>query len=240
MAKVFEGGTDRYLLIKDDKNNIRTIAGPVTGSLVEEVVAVPATGDAAVGDVVLGKTFSSDVLNGATGTLVVPDAPTGNAAVGDVAAGKTFSSALLNGATGTSTKNATVPNDAPILPVQAFVDNIEALRKFPLGGLNLSNKGITSFSATLLFNGETNSGHSTSWVFAASVAGFNHDVNLSANALSAPNVNAILAAYVALDSGGFSSPAALDLSGVGMAAPTGQGVTDAATLTNNGWTVTTN
>lgn len=47
---------------------------------------------------------------------------TGNAAVGDVASGKTFSSAALTNATGTSTKNATVPGDAPIQPAQAFVD----------------------------------------------------------------------------------------------------------------------
>jgi len=64
---------------------------------------------------------------------------------------------------------------------------------------------------------------------------------VKANLWNAANVNACLAAFVATPSSGFAeSTVILDLSGTGMAAPTGQGVTDKATLITRGNTVTTN
>jgi hypothetical protein len=58
------------------------------------------------------------------------------------------------------------------------------------------------------------------------------------NQLPAAAVNAILAAFVA--AGRTTGPRTLNLGGTGNAAPTGQGITDKATLQSRGWTVTTN
>ena len=63
------------------------------------------------------------------------------------------------------------------------------------------------------------------------------EYDFSNNALNVLSVNAILAQAVA--SAGFIS-GSLDLSGGTNAAPTGQGITDSATLTTRGVTVTTN
>ena len=57
------------------------------------------------------------------------------------------------------------------------------------------------------------------------------------NAFSAATVNAILARYIA--NAGFVS-GSIDISGGTNAAPTGQGITDKATLVTRGVTVTTN
>jgi hypothetical protein len=58
------------------------------------------------------------------------------------------------------------------------------------------------------------------------------------NQLTASAVNAILAAFVA--AGRSAGTRVLNLGGTGNAAPTGQGITDKATLQSRGWTVTTN
>jgi hypothetical protein len=58
------------------------------------------------------------------------------------------------------------------------------------------------------------------------------------NQLTAAAVNAILAAFVA--AGRSTGTRVLNLGGTGNAAPTGQGITDKATLVSRGWTVTTN
>jgi hypothetical protein len=58
------------------------------------------------------------------------------------------------------------------------------------------------------------------------------------NQLTSTSVNAILAAFVAANR--TSGQRILNLGGTGNAAPTGQGVTDRATLVARGWTVTTN
>lgn len=60
------------------------------------------------------------------------------------------------------------------------------------------------------------------------------------NQLSATAVNAILAAFVAAGRTSANGTCILNLGGVGNAAPTGQGLTDKATLVSRGWTVTTN
>jgi hypothetical protein len=57
------------------------------------------------------------------------------------------------------------------------------------------------------------------------------------NQLTAAAVNAILAAFVA--AGRTTGTRTLNLGGTGNAAPTGQGITDKATLEARGWTVTT-
>jgi hypothetical protein len=58
------------------------------------------------------------------------------------------------------------------------------------------------------------------------------------NQLTASSVNSILAAFVAANR--TVGTRVLNLGGVGNAAPTGQGITDKATLISRGWTVTTN
>jgi len=58
------------------------------------------------------------------------------------------------------------------------------------------------------------------------------------NQLTSIAVNSILAAFVAANR--TSGTRILNLGGTGNAAPTGQGITDKATLISRGWTVTTN
>jgi hypothetical protein len=58
------------------------------------------------------------------------------------------------------------------------------------------------------------------------------------NQLTSAAVNAILAAFVAANK--TTGTRILNLGGVGNGAPTGQGITDKATLISRGWTVTTN
>ena len=64
------------------------------------------------------------------------------------------------------------------------------------------------------------------------------DFQAQNNLLSASAVNAILAAFVAANK--TTGTRILNLGGTGNAAPTGQGITDKATLVSRGWTVTTN
>ena len=64
------------------------------------------------------------------------------------------------------------------------------------------------------------------------------DFQAQGNQLTAAAVNAILAAFVA--AGRTTGTRTLNLGGTGNAAPTGQGITDKATLESRGWTVTTN
>jgi hypothetical protein len=58
------------------------------------------------------------------------------------------------------------------------------------------------------------------------------------NQLTSTAVNAILAAFVAANK--TTGTKILNLGGTGNGAPTGQGITDKATLISRGWTVTTN
>jgi hypothetical protein len=58
------------------------------------------------------------------------------------------------------------------------------------------------------------------------------------NRLASTAVNSILAAFVAANK--TTGPRILNLGGAGNAAPTGQGITDKATLDSRGWTVTIN
>jgi hypothetical protein len=58
------------------------------------------------------------------------------------------------------------------------------------------------------------------------------------NQLNSTAVNAILAAFVAANK--TTGTRILNLGGTGNSAPTGQGITDKATLISRGWTVTTN
>jgi hypothetical protein len=64
---------------------------------------------------------------------------------------------------------------------------------------------------------------------------------VKANSWNAANVNACLAAFIATPSSGFAeNTVVIDLSGTGMAAPTGQGITDKAALITRGNSVSTN
>jgi len=62
------------------------------------------------------------------------------------------------------------------------------------------------------------------------------DFRASTNQLSSTAVNKILAAFVAIN----RINGILQIAGAGNGAPTGQGLTDKATLIGRGWTVTTN
>ena len=64
------------------------------------------------------------------------------------------------------------------------------------------------------------------------------DFQAQNNQLTSAAVNAILAAFVAANK--TTGTRILNLGGPGNAAPTGQGITDKATLISRGWTVTTN
>lgn len=64
------------------------------------------------------------------------------------------------------------------------------------------------------------------------------DFQAQNNLLPVETINALLAAFVA--AGRNSGTRGLNLGGTGNAAPTGQGLTDKATLISRGWTVTTN
>lgn len=105
--------------------------------------------------------------------------PSGDAAVTDVALGKTFDSATAGaGATGTSTKNATVPANAPILPGQVFVDYCVTLPVgIAIGSVNVASSGVTSIS--------------TSWLHALNTA-FTAVVDVSAAGNAITNTDAIL------------------------------------------------
>jgi hypothetical protein len=160
-------------------------------------------------------------------------ANTGTATAADVAAGKTFSSATVTNGTGTNTKNASVDaGSAPILPVQAYVDNIGQFGFPYTGTVSLSGKGITHIDPALV----------SAYDFArqklvdGSIRGAGASFDFSNNALSEDEVNAILAALVADGTGS----GAIDLSGGTNAAPTGQGLDDAQTLLNGMWSVATN
>lgn len=144
----------------------------------------------------------------------------GTAVAADVTSGKTFSNSTLTNATGTSTKNASVPANAPIQPPQAFV---EAL------GYQLQNVGQISFYfpnvGIIDFNPDL-----AGWSWDAIL-----EVRLDGNALNSASVNRVLSALVAA-----GNTVTCNLSGGTSAAPTGQGLTDKATLISNGSTITTN
>jgi hypothetical protein len=98
--------------------------------------------------------------------------------------------------------NATVPNDAPILPVQAFVDASYQFGNSRTAGLSLSNKSITKISA---------------WI-SNSYAGAVNGIDLSSNALNQSEVNGILSFLSGSTGEGHSGT--FDLSGGANATPT--------------------
>lgn len=175
---------------------------------------------------------------------------TGNAAVGDVASGKTFSSSVLTNATGTSTKNATVPNDVPILPAQAYVDAsldsvyYEYLPKlwdiFTNNPVILSNKGLTHFEADVLYDNTAFANASTYLSVNALIGSGATTLDFSGNALPVADVNKLLLRFRQAFDAGLPGSWTIDLSGGTNATPTGQGITDKAALITAGWTVTTN
>lgn len=132
-----------------------------------------------------------------------------------------------------SAGNATVPVDAPIQPPQAFVDVTSYLcsvnwlnpTSFDFHNMNLTEFSTGLFDLVMSYH-----------------AGFGaRPYDFSGNHLSALTVNAILheLAETGPTFGGLQA-STIDLSGGTNAAPTGQGLTDKATLISNGWTVTTN
>jgi hypothetical protein len=110
--------------------------------------------------------------------------------------------------------NATVPNDAPIQPAQAFVDVVAANSYATLllgptnADLDVSNKGIVSISQSAV----------TAWQTGANGNGA-FGGNFSGNALNVTTINIILSGWATY--GDFlANPSTLNLSGPLMAAPT--------------------
>lgn len=134
--------------------------------------------------------------------------------------------------------NATVPGNVPILPVQAYVDNILSVLFDFTQNLNLANKGLTHFDGKLIFEVIPVTAGPNGWFNGANLNGLD-TANLSGNAIPVADINSILAqSRLAQDNLAF--PFILNLSGGTNAAPTGQGVTDKTFLNGHGWTVTTN
>lgn len=108
--------------------------------------------------------------------------------------------------------------------------------------VNFGNNQLTGAVPSLatnnsLANINVSSNQLSSWV------GGTVSINLGAftannNLFPAATVNALLAAFVAANR--TTGTRTLNLGGTGNAAPTGQGLTDKATLQSRGWTVTTN
>ena len=131
-----------------------------------------------------------------------------------------------NSNSNSNSNNATVPGNAPIQPPQAFVDSMS--RTIGIANpyfFDGSNIPITSINCGALFSWQRE--HSGS-----------PDADFSGCALSEASVNAVLANFATNIYGGGDQ--ILNLSGGTNAAPTGQGLTDKATLIAAGWTVTTN
>ena len=118
--------------------------------------------------------------------------------------------------------NATVPVDVPVSPPQAFVDNCANLYG---GNPNFGNKGITFIDPEAL---------STCAFINFTLNGGDTYIDLAGNALSESNINAILNFFVINGPYSFTSME-LSLVGPQMAAPTGQGLLDKATLEGEGW-----
>lgn len=76
--------------------------------------------------------------------------------------------------------------------------------------------------------------------FTGSVSAALANLLLKNNLLTSTAVNAVLSALVAAGRTSASGTCVVDVGGTGNAAPTGQGITDKATLISRGWTVTTN
>ena len=150
--------------------------------------------------------------------------------------------------------NAIVPGTVPILPVQAWVDAQSVFdtnaATINASGWVLANKGITHFDPLLIYNDGTVTGFiDNGLVYFALTYVTYFTLDLSGNALSSSEVNAILAAC-ADGVNNFGNPTGpgfsqhnpiLLVNGGTNGAPTGQGITDAATLiSDSNWTVTTN
>lgn len=76
--------------------------------------------------------------------------------------------------------------------------------------------------------------------FTGSVSAALSSLSLQNNLLTSTAVNAVLSALVAAGRTSASGTCVVNVGGTGNAAPTGQGITDKATLISRGWTVTTN
>ncbi len=133
--------------------------------------------------------------------------------------------------------NATVPGSAPFLPAQAFVDNITQFANLDFAlSLGPVLTGITSISfSSDPANPDANKGDAVFLQYFISAQ--NNTVDFSSCPLVVGTVNSFLAFCVA----NAVNITTYIIIMTGMpAAPTGQGITDKATLNGEGWTVTTN
>lgn len=131
--------------------------------------------------------------------------------------------------------NATVPSNAAIQPPQAFVDAMQDITEdvFSSYYIDLSNRGLTYCRP----GDDPATGIISYLLYATYTLSTPPTLKLNGNAIT--NTNEILANFVALTDS-YSIHCTVDLSGGTNAAPTGQGITDKATLIGAGWTVTTN
>jgi hypothetical protein len=117
----------------------------------------------------------------------------------------------------------------PIQPMPSRMSVIHCFSNQHTG--DIPNLGGTSMSVFLCHTNQLTG-------FSGSVPASLGNFQAQNNQLTAAAVNATLAAFVA--AGRTTSTRTLNLGGTGNAAPTGQGITDKATLQSRGWTVTTN
>jgi hypothetical protein len=129
--------------------------------------------------------------------------------------------------------NAAVPSNAPLQPSQAFVDGAIKMVATSVFQLDFSAIGATGTGSTF-----------GTWfkrlLGPIRTSGDLDTANFSGNGFDEAGINAILAACITVFNAYGSTGVTLDLSGGTNAAPSGQGITDAGTLTDNGWTVVTN
>ncbi len=151
------------------------------------------------------------------------------------------SSNTISGTIGTLDYNPLLVNFFVLL--NQLTGSIPSLTKNTLLGsfqahFNQISGGIPDLSAnTVLTTFDVHSNQLTTYA-GGTIGPILRTFNASSNLLPAAEINKILAAFVAANI--TTGTRTLTLGGTGNAAPTGQGVTDKATLITAGWTVSTN
>lgn len=144
---------------------------------------------------------------------------------------------------GGATLNVTTPETGTVNTNLNIIDNVN-FGTSTSANITGTFTGFTGSLSTLNGNAGVFSPNATANISSPNLSSFTSTIsgcqgsiiNITGCALSATSVNYILAQLVALS----PTVGSFDLSGGTSASPTGQGITDAATLVSNGCTVTTN